>query len=108
MNSGAPYFYDYINAETSQVTPSTIHVRNTALSAFFRRYLFQKAMSVFKWNLPETGKKIISSILFMASAIMLLYILINLGSYLNSADLGVIVFNISPHLLQSPILILQE
>ena len=42
MNSGAPYFYDYINAETSQVTPSTIHVRNTALSAFFRRYLFQK------------------------------------------------------------------
>lgn len=57
MNSGAPYFYDYINAETSQVTPSTIHVRNTALSAFFRRYLFQKAMSVFKWNLPENWEE---------------------------------------------------
>ena len=62
MNSGAPYFYDYINAETSQVTPSTIHVRNTALSAFFRRYLFQKAMSVFKWNLPENWEENYSSL----------------------------------------------
>ena len=27
---------------------------NTALSAFFRRYLMQLAMSVFKWTMPET------------------------------------------------------
>lgn len=51
---GAPYNYDYKNAINSLVTPSTVHVRNTGLQAYFRRYLLQKAISVFKWKIPET------------------------------------------------------
>lgn len=50
----APYMYDYVNAEVSQHSPSTVHTKNTELQRFFARYLLQKAMSVFKWDLPET------------------------------------------------------
>lgn len=50
----APYMYDYINAGVSQHSPSTVHTKNTELQRFFARYLLQKAMSVFKWDLPET------------------------------------------------------
>ena len=52
-----PETYDYINAYNSGFSPSTIHVKNTALQKFFRRYLFQKAISVFKWDLPETWNR---------------------------------------------------
>lgn len=50
----APYMYDYINAASAQHSPSTVHTKNTELQRFFQKYLLQKAMSVFKWNLPET------------------------------------------------------
>lgn len=50
----APYMYDYVNTEVSQHSPSTVHTKNTELQRFFARYLLQKAMSVFKWDLPET------------------------------------------------------
>ena len=53
MNS-APYYYDYINSTASQVTPSTVKIHNTGLARFFKRYLLQKSMSVFKWELPTT------------------------------------------------------
>ena len=49
---GAPYYYDYINRVEGVRTPSTVRVHDTAAAAFFRRYLLQKAMSVFKWNIP--------------------------------------------------------
>lgn len=52
-----PFLYDYINAETSRHSPSTIHVNNNDLNIFFERYLLQRAMSVFKWELPETWDK---------------------------------------------------
>lgn len=55
--SNVPFYYDYINAENSQITPSTVHVHCTGLSSYFRRYLFQKAISVFKWNLPENWEE---------------------------------------------------
>lgn len=48
-----PIFYNYENALTSPVTPSTIHVSNTALSRFFQRYLMSWAMSIFKWTAPD-------------------------------------------------------
>ena len=57
MINGAPYYYNYINAETSQVTPSTVHVKDSCLCRYFTKYLLQKAMSVFKWDLPETWNK---------------------------------------------------
>lgn len=47
-----PVFYNYINAANSQVSPSTIHCRNTAAAWMWRRYLLQRAISVFKWELP--------------------------------------------------------
>lgn len=57
MINGAPYYYNYINAESSQVTPSTVHVKDSGLCRYFTKYLLQKAMSVFEWDLPETWNK---------------------------------------------------
>lgn len=54
---GVPETYDYINMYNSGFSPSSIHVKNTALQNFFRNYLFQKAISVFKWKLPETWNR---------------------------------------------------
>lgn len=48
-----PVGYGDINLYNAQFSPSTIHVKNVALQRYFRKYLLQKAMSVFKWNLPE-------------------------------------------------------
>lgn len=50
---GVPFFYDHINASWGMQSPSTVHCKNTCLSSMFARYLFQRAMSVFKWKLPE-------------------------------------------------------
>ncbi len=50
----APFSFDYINYETSRANPNTVHCRNTGLSRFFERYLLQKAMSPFKFTLPES------------------------------------------------------
>ena len=54
---GAPVMYDYTNATNSIVSPSTVHVQSTGLAHYFRRYLLQKAMSVFEWELPETWSR---------------------------------------------------
>lgn len=51
---GIPENYNYMNLFNSSFSPSTVHVKNTALQAFFRRYLFQRAIGVFNWTLPET------------------------------------------------------
>lgn len=52
-----PATYDHINAYNSFQSPSTVHCTDTGLSRFFQKYLFQKAMSVFEWDLPETWAK---------------------------------------------------
>lgn len=49
-----PVLYDYKNTYNSMIEPSTVHVANTGLGFYFRKYLLQKAISVFKWSLPET------------------------------------------------------
>lgn len=49
-----PIYYDYKNAGTAPVTPSTLHVTDTAVARFFRRYLMSWAMSIFKWSAPDT------------------------------------------------------
>lgn len=41
----------------SVVSPSTVHVKNTGLAKFFKRYLLQEAMSVFDFTLPKTWDK---------------------------------------------------
>lgn len=56
MSNGSfeiPVGYGDINLYNAQFSPSTVHVKNTALQRYFRKYLLQKAISVFKWTLPE-------------------------------------------------------
>lgn len=55
--SEIPGYYNTINAYNAKLTPSTVHVKNSALAQFFKRYLLQEAMSVFDWSMPETWDK---------------------------------------------------
>lgn len=48
-----PAGYGEIDIYNSSFSPSTVHVKNTSLQRYFRKYLLQKAISVFKWQLPE-------------------------------------------------------
>lgn len=57
FNFQIPAMYDTKNLFNSTVSPSTVHCRNTQLQRYFRRYLMQKAISVFKWQLPDTWDK---------------------------------------------------
>lgn len=53
-----PASYDYINMYNHQYAPSTIHVKDTGLSWYFKRYLIQKIISVFKFDgIPESWAK---------------------------------------------------
>lgn len=54
---GAPTFYDHQNAYNSLLSPSTMHASDTGLAWYFRRYLLQKAIAVFKWKLPDNWAK---------------------------------------------------
>ena len=53
----APYSYNYMNTLTSIQNPSTMHTSDVGLTWFFARYLLQRAMSQFKWEMPETWEK---------------------------------------------------
>lgn len=57
IGMGAPYEYDYINAQTQMVRPSTMHLHDNGMQRFFRKYLLEKAISVFEWKLPETWSR---------------------------------------------------
>ena len=53
-----PFNYQEENLYSASRSPSTVHVKNTRLRNFFRKYLFQRAVSVFKWEgLPESWDK---------------------------------------------------
>ena len=54
VNGLNTYDYDFMNMVNAAVSPSTVHASDNRLTAFYARYLFQKAISVFKWILPET------------------------------------------------------
>lgn len=53
MGNSLPVLYDYINAYNGQVSPSTVHASNTALTWYFCRYLMQKLFSVYEFTIPE-------------------------------------------------------
>lgn len=60
MSSGGfniPANYEQINLYNSSFSPSTIHCRDTRLQAYFRKYLLQKAMSIYEWKIPENWDK---------------------------------------------------
>ena len=48
-----PVYFDYQNLYDSQFRPYGMHARNTGLSLFFDRYLFQKLFSVYDFTIPE-------------------------------------------------------
>ena len=52
-NLDIPMGYGEINLYNAEFSPSTVHCKNTYLQRYFRKYLLQKAISVFKWNLPK-------------------------------------------------------
>lgn len=57
FSDSVPFDYQTLNYYNAQRSPSTVHVKNTRLRRYFRKYLFQKAISVFKWTLPEEWDK---------------------------------------------------
>ena len=52
-----PAYYNYANAATAITDPSTMHVKDTAVAAYYRRYLLKRIFSVFDWTLPEEWDK---------------------------------------------------
>lgn len=53
-----PAPYDYINVRNSMYSPSTVHIKQTGLAAYFQRYLIQKIISAFKFNgIPDDWAK---------------------------------------------------
>ncbi len=57
IGAGAPIFYDHANMLVACNNPNSIHTQNTQLAAYFRRYLLQKAISVFDWTLPDNWNR---------------------------------------------------
>lgn len=55
--TGVPIFYDHANAVVSQRKPFNVFTQNNGLAWYYQRYLLQKAMSVFDWELPENWTK---------------------------------------------------
>lgn len=54
----APFTYEQVNTANSKFSPSTVHAKNTYLVNYYKRYLFQRAISVFEFDgLPETWDK---------------------------------------------------
>ena len=52
-----PYSYEMTNLFNSSYSPSTLHTKNTQMFTFFRKYLLEKVMSVFEFELPEMWDK---------------------------------------------------
>ena len=52
--SGPPFYYNYQNTIDADHFP--IH-SNSIMTRYFQRYLLQKAISVYKWELPDTWAK---------------------------------------------------
>lgn len=48
-----PYSYEMMNLFNSSYSPSTLHTKNTQMFTFFKKYLLEKVMSVFEFELSE-------------------------------------------------------
>lgn len=49
----APFSYQFMNCVEGTIHPSFLHIHNTSLSKFFKQYLLQDALSVFKFTVPD-------------------------------------------------------
>lgn len=52
--SNPPFYFDYVNVVDGGYTPSTVHIHDSKIARFFRKYLVQRAMAFYKWTMPET------------------------------------------------------
>lgn len=53
-NAFTPKPYDFVNMYNAQFNPSTVHVKNTGLAWYFKKYLLQKLISVYDFeNMPD-------------------------------------------------------
>ena len=48
-----PFSYKVLNSINGTIHPSFLHIHNTSLARFFKSYLLQDSLSVFKFNLPN-------------------------------------------------------
>lgn len=48
-----PFSFEYLNEVNSQTPQAFVRIHNTGASRFFKKYLMQDAISIFKWTLPE-------------------------------------------------------
>lgn len=55
MNKFLKFFsFDFENVYNSCISPSAAHANDNALASMWFRYLLMRAMSVFKWTLPDS------------------------------------------------------
>lgn len=52
-----PVMYDYVNTANAHIEPSTVHIENTGLNFYFKKYLLEHAISVFDFKIPENWAK---------------------------------------------------
>lgn len=45
-----PVNYEFINLYNSRMSPSTVHCKNTDLVNYYTKYLFEKVISIYKWE----------------------------------------------------------
>lgn len=48
-----PFSYQFMNTVEGTIHPSFLHIHNTSLSRFFKQYLLQDVLSVFRFTLPD-------------------------------------------------------
>ena len=50
-----PVNYEFINLYNSRMSPSTVHCKNTDLVNYYTKYLFEKVISIYKWEgIPDS------------------------------------------------------
>lgn len=50
-----PVNYEFINLYNSRMSPSTVHCKNTDLVNYYTKYLFEKVLSIYKWEgIPDS------------------------------------------------------
>lgn len=50
-----PVNYEFINLYNSRMSPSTVHCKNTNLVNYYTKYLFEKVISIYKWEgIPDS------------------------------------------------------
>jgi len=68
----APILYNYDNLAEGIANPSTV-VTDTGLTKYFEKYLFQKFLSVFEWDIPkEWPRNYFETVLYMSGKIAVL------------------------------------